>query len=381
MKRTYILYCALSSIITFSNFTIAEEAADNTVILDETGVKNLRIKTVMCEERDFEQTVFAIGRVEEIPGNQYAVSSRISGRAIKVNAFIGDYVEKGQVLVSVESRQPGDPPPVIELKAPHNGLITKAHVLTGQPVQPNEELFDISDRTSMWIAAQIPEQRAAGIKIGTKARISFPAVDGDPIEAKLLRFGVQADRNAGAVVGIFEVKNKDGRLSPGMRAELEIITSTRPNVLAVPESAVQGDPSSRVVYVKHVELDNAFVKAPVVLGAKGGGWIEVIQGIFPGDEVVTQGAYSLGFVGGGSVSLKEALDAAHGHEHNEDGSEMTTKQKAASEVGDGHGPGESNKSGAPGWLIYYAGASTLLLVFFAQLWWNLKRKESPSHAG
>ena len=265
MKRTYILYCALSSIITFSNFTIAEEAADNTVILDETGVKNLRIKTVMCEERDFEQTVFAIGRVEEIPGNQYAVSSRISGRAIKVNAFIGDYVEKGQVLVSVESRQPGDPPPVIELKAPHNGLITKAHVLTGQPVQPNEELFDISDRTSMWIAAQIPEQRAAGIKIGTKARISFPAVDGDPIEAKLLRFGVQADRNAGAVVGIFEVKNKDGRLSPGMRAELEIITSTRPNVLAVPESAVQGDPSSRVVYVKHVELDNAFVGYPYQL--------------------------------------------------------------------------------------------------------------------
>ena len=227
MNRTHILSCTISSVLLFTNFVMAEEASDNTVILDEVGVKNLRIKTVMCDERDFEQTVFAIGRVEDIPGNQYAVSSRISGRAIKVNAFIGDYVKKGQILVSVESRQPGDPPPVIEFKAPHSGLITKAHVLKGQPVEPEEELFDISDRTSLWIAAQIPEQRAAGIKVGTKARISFPAVDGDPIEAKLLRFGVKANRNAGAVVGIFEVKNEDGLLFPGMRAELEIITSTR----------------------------------------------------------------------------------------------------------------------------------------------------------
>jgi len=380
MNRTHILSCTISSVLLFTNFVMAEEASDNTVILDEVGVKNLRIKTVMCDERDFEQTVFAIGRVEDIPGNQYAVSSRISGRAIKVNAFIGDYVKKGQILVSVESRQPGDPPPVIEFKAPHSGLITKAHVLKGQPVEPEEELFDISDRTSLWIAAQIPEQRAAGIKVGTKARISFPAVDGDPIEAKLLRFGVKANRNAGAVVGIFEVKNEDGLLFPGMRAELEIITSTRPNVLAVPEVAVQGDPSSRVVYVKHVELENAFVKSPVILGEKGDGWIEVKQGIFPGDEVVTRGAYSLGFVGGGGISLREALDAAHGHPHNEDGSEMTPEQEAAQKGGDDHGYGEGGKSGAPGWLIYYAGASTLLLVFFAQLWWNLKRKESPRHA-
>lgn len=385
MNRSYIVSYAIGSIIIFSGIAMAEESAENsaenTVILDATGVKNLRIKTLMCEERDFEKTVFAIGRVEDIPGNQYSVSSRISGRAIKVNAFIGDYVEKGKVLVSVESRQPGDPPPVIELKAPHSGLITKAHVLKGQPVEPDQDLFDISDRSRMWIAAQIPEQRAAGIKVGTKARISFPAVGGEPIEAKLLRFGVKADRSAGAVVGIFEVTNKGERLAPGMRAELEIITSVRPNVLAVPESAVQGDPASRVVYIKHVELDNAFVKSPVVLGEKGGGWIEVKQGMFPGDEVVTQGSYSLGFVGGGGgISLKEALDAAHGHEHNEDGSKMTDEQKAVKEGGDDHGHGDGGESGAPGWLIYYAGACTLLLVFFAQLWWNLKRKESTRHA-
>jgi hypothetical protein len=48
----------------------------------------------------------------------------------------------------------------------------------------------------------------------------------------------------------------------------------------------------------------------------------------PADEVVTRGVYSLSFAGGGSISLKEALDAAHGHEHAEDGSELTPEKRA-----------------------------------------------------
>lgn len=122
MKRSLV---PLFLLLTHSGYLPAAEdakRATNTVILDEIGVKNLHLATVMVEERDFEQTVFAIGRVEEIPGNQYSVSSRIAGRAIAVNAFIGDTVKKGQALVRVESRQPGDPPPTIELTTPLDGL-------------------------------------------------------------------------------------------------------------------------------------------------------------------------------------------------------------------------------------------------------------------
>lgn len=357
----------------------AEEAIDpkdaaNTVILDESGVKNLRLETVMVEERDFESTIFAIGRVEEIPGNQYSVSSRITGRAIEVKAFFGDHVKKGQVLVRVESRQPGNPPPVIELTAPHDGLITQSPVLQGQPVEPDEDLLVISDRSEMWVVARIPEQRAAGVAPGTRARIRFPALGGEPITAELVRFGVNADREAGAVEGIFRVANPDDSLQPGMRAEFDIVVSTRPDVLAIPEESLQGDPSSRVVYVKHFDLPNAFVKAPVVVGEKAGGWVEVKEGLFPADEVVTQGSYMLGFVGGGgSVSLKEALDAAHGHEHAEDGSELSPEDLAKEEAEHGEAGGPAG-GGAPRWLIYYAVGITMLLIFFAQLWWNLKRK-------
>jgi multidrug efflux pump subunit AcrA (membrane-fusion protein) len=379
---------AVSGLIAVSGLTAvmaAEKAFDpeeaaNTIILDETGVKNLRLETVMVEERDFESTIFAIGRVEEIPGNQYSVSSRIPGRAVEVNAFLGDRVKEGQVLFRVESRQPGNPPPVIELTAPHDGLVTESHVLQGQPIEPDNELLDVSDRSEMWVVARIPEQRAAGITPGTKARIRFPALGGEAITAELLRFGVKADREAGAIEGIFRVPNPDSRLQPGMRAEFDIIVSSRPNVLAVPAEAVQGDPAARVVYAKHLDLPNAFVKAPVVIGEKSGGWVEVKQGLFPGDEVVTQGSYMLGFVGGGgSVSLKEALDAAHGHEHSEDGSELSPEDLAKEEAEHG-GHAEGGSGGAPKWLIYYAGGITLLLIVVGQLLWNTKRKGGTHHA-
>ena len=65
----------------------AEEAIDperaaNTIILTESGVKNLRIELIEAEERTFNETVFAIGRIEDVPGRGYAISSRIPGLSL-----------------------------------------------------------------------------------------------------------------------------------------------------------------------------------------------------------------------------------------------------------------------------------------------------------
>jgi hypothetical protein len=308
------------------------------------------------------------------------LSSRIPGRAVAVNAIVGDRVEAGQTLVAVESRQPGDPPPTVELKAPQGGLVVDSHVFLGQPVEPEQELLDISDRSEMWAVAQVPEQEAASVKVGTPARIVVPAAGGAPVEATVMRFGVSADREAGTVEAIFQLDNPDGRLQPGMRAEFSVITGKRDGVMAVPLESVQGDPARRVVYVKDFELPNVFVRAPVVLGEQNDTHVEVLSGLLPGDEVVTRGSYSLGFAGGGSgLSLKEVLDAAHGHEHNEDGSEITPGQAAGGhrdEHGDDHEHhGEAGASS--GWLRAYAIAATLAALVFAQLAWKLSRRNRP----
>ena len=150
---------------------------------------------------------------------------------------------------------------------------------------------------------------------------------GTTIDGELLRFDPKASDEGGTIGAIFKVSNKGMRLRPGMRAEFSIVTSSRENVMAVPREALQGDAAHRVVYVKHIEIPNAFLRLPVQTGEKNDRYVEILGGLFPGDEVVTKGSYALSFASGSGLSLKDALDAAHGHQHNEDGSELTDSQK------------------------------------------------------
>jgi len=372
MKSLWIPFtlCCISSVAT------ASERAANTIILDETGVKNLGIQTEWVEEQNFEHSVFAIGRIEEIPANHSVLSTRVAGRVKAVHVFEGDRVKAGDPVAVIETRQLGDPPPSVTLKAPQDGLVTNSHIRLGQPVEPDAELMDFSDRSKVWAVAKVPEQAAAEIGVGSFAHIRVPALGDVQLDAKLLRFGVAADRASGTVEAIFELENKDGRLRPGLRVEFAIVVSETADVIAVPRESVQGDPSARVVFVKDFDLENAFVRVPVVLGTRNDRYVEVKSGLFPGDEVVTQGAYSLMFAGGGQqMSLKEALDAAHGHEHNEDGSEITAEQRAAKKaqanVQDSsheHGHGGMNR-----WLVAYAVIMSVLSIVLIQKIQNQKR--------
>lgn len=348
-------------ILIFST-AFASERGANTIVLDERGVKNLGIEFATAEETDFEESIFALGRVEQIPEKQAVLSSRIPGRVAAINAHVGDQVEAGQELVRIESRQAGDPPPSIVLKAPIAGVVSESHVRLGEPVDPDKELLDILDLREVWAVARVPEHHAGRLEPGkTTAHIRVPALGPEFLTGTLLRLGTAADRESGSIDAIFRVPNPDMRLRPGMRAEFSIVTELRKNVMSVPREAIQGDPSNRIVYVKDFDLPNAFVRTSVQLGTRNEKSVEIKSGLFPGDEVVTKGSYLLGSAGGGGISLKEALDAAHGHEHNEDGSELTAEQKAGKSGGTA-ATGHKHAEGSPLTLILGIACAVLLAL-------------------
>lgn len=364
----------------------ASDRSKNTIILDDQAVRNLRIITVEADYTDFEETVFAIGSIVEIPANQAVLSTRVAGHIVELNAYEGDFVEKGQRIAVIESLLAGDPPPRVPLIAPISGIVVSSQIKLGQPADPADELMHISDRSKMWALAQIPEQEAARVRPGTRAYIRVPAIGETVIESSVLRIGMKADPYTNTVETLFEINNEDGRLRPGMRAEFSVILETHSNVLAVPREAIQGTPAQRIVFVKDFELPSAFVRSPVVLGRSNERYVEILEGLFPGDEVVTRGSYNLSFAGGSSISLKEALDAAHGHTHNEDGSEITSNE---SHTHNHHEHDEEEEhSHISKYVTYLAGYAiivTILLLVMAQKNWNRKRadeqqKEAKPHA-
>lgn len=336
MKR--FLISSLFVVVPLS-LTASAEPADrraNTVVLDAAAVKNLRIQTVVTEPGDFEETVFALGRIEVYPGQRAAISSRIAGRALDVHLKLDHAVEKGAPALVVESRQIGDPPPRVTLAAPISGIVSAVNIVPGQPVSPDAILAEILDLTEVYALARVPEHLASRLRPGQRAHITVAAVSGETFPAELEHLGAVADPASGTVEAAFHVDNPALKLRPGMRAEFSIITATHANITSVPRAALQGTPADRFVYVKDFDLPHAFVKTPVVTGRANDHSVEIVSGLLPFDEVVTRGAYSLAFAGGGTLSLKEALDAAHGHEHNADGSEIRPGQNVAN-ANDDHG--------------------------------------------
>jgi cobalt-zinc-cadmium efflux system membrane fusion protein len=330
-----------------------------TIVLGQAAVQSLGLETVEASETAFEETAYTLGRIRVAPGHRAVVSSRIAGRAIDVDAHIDTTVKKGETVLSVESRQPGDPPPVVKLVAPISGLVSAVNIAPGQPVEPDASLIEIVNLHTVHAVAAVPEYLAGRLKHGQQARIRVAGVPDREFLATVEHFGAEADAEAGTIEAAFHVDNPDLLLRPGMRAEFAIILGRRENVMSVPREAVQGDAANRVVYVKHFDLPDSFIRTPVKIGQSNDSRVEILGGLFPGDEVVTKGAYMLGFAGGSGPSLKEALDAAHGHEHNEDGSEMTAAQRAAKAAA--NRPGEQ-QAPSPFVTRFFMATTALLLV-------------------
>lgn len=368
----------LSAAFTGAVAAISPERQANTVVLDKQRAENLGIETVEAQKADFEQTFFALGRIAVIPSKRGVVSSRIPGRIVELRAYEGEQVIAGQSAVVIESRQPGNPPPRVTLKTPLAGMVMKTHASLGEPVEPDTAILEINDLREVHAVANVPESQAGRIKVGTRARITIAAFPDETFEGELLRFGTAADAGSGTIDAVFLLRDLDGRVRPNMRAEFSVITSTRKDVTAIPLEALQGDSTNPYVFVKDFQLDYAYVKTPLRLGERNDHVVEVLGGLFPADEIVTTGAYPLAFAGAGSISLKEALDAAHGHEHNEDGSEMTAEQRRAKQAEKTGGAGGGGDGGPL--TIFLAALSGLLAVLLLLSVTVFRRKHPKEEA-
>lgn len=340
----------------------ATDESGQTVVLDETALRNLDLETATAEETSFHTTVFALGEIDHTRHAHTVVSSRIAGRVVEDPIHEGEFAVKGQVLARIESRQPGESPPIVDLVAPADGLVAATEIHLGAPVEPDMRLIELFDLSTVWVVAKVRQADARVLRDDPAAEIRVPALGDEPMTARYLRQGVGTDAEAGIVEAVFTLPNPENRMRPGMRAEVSIIAESRDGVLSVPREAVQGTGADRHVFIRHYEIDRAFVKLPVVVGEIDGGRAEIVSGLFPGDEVVTRGAYALSFAGGGNASLKDALDAAHGHVHHEDGSEMTPEERAA--AADGHAGGHDARGGhgASPLTVFFAVASGALLL-------------------
>ena len=199
--------------------------------------------------------------------------------------------------------------------APASGVIINRLVEPGTTVAASFQtpsLFEIAaDTTRMQVEASVDEADIGLIRDGQQVFFTVDAYPGErfPANVTQIRKGSTETQNVVSYLTILEVDNGDGRLLPGMTANVQIVTGTRRNVMRVPTQALRFRPRAADRPEEEEESDAAprptGPSAPVSVwvatdddyrpaarevrvGLQGEDYVEILSGLRPGDRVLTR---------------------------------------------------------------------------------------------
>ncbi len=184
--------------------------------------------------------------------------------------------------------QRGQAARLVTVAAPRNGVVLNRAVSAGTAVDPSTEILTIADLSTVWVIAEIPERDAARVSVGSTATLSFPMAGLESFAAKVEFVYPTLSERTRAVRVRLPVANRDGKLRPGMYGSAEFAAVQR-EALTVVRDAVVDTGESQHVFVHNAqgELEPRSVK----VGSRLGDRIEIVDGLAPGEHVVTTGVF------------------------------------------------------------------------------------------
>ncbi len=343
----------------------APPLADNVMTIGPTRLQSIGVRFGVAERRPLERTVRTVGRVEIDERRLAHVNIKIEGwiDELYVN-YTGERVARGQLLFTVYSpelvatqreyllalrsqrtlgrsefpevaagaqsllevtrqrlqlwdipehqirdlERTGTVLRTLHIHSPITGTVINKVALAGMHVNPGDELYTIADLSRVWILADIYEYELPLMKIGQHATVSLSYDPGTVFEGRVAFIYPTVDPQTRTAKVRFEIGNPGELLKPGMYAtvELRIPLGTR---LVIPREAVLDSGERQVVFISH--RGGVLEWRTVQLGLRVGDWVEVLEGVQAGEQIVT----SANFLIDSESRLKAAVGGMHGARH------------------------------------------------------------------
>ena len=195
--------------------------------------------------------------------------------------------------------------------APVSGIVLEKKAVQGMRFQPGEPLYQIADLSQVWVLADISEQDIGQVRTGSIARVNIDAYPDKSFEGKIAFVYPTLNSVTRTVQVRVEIANPQGLLKPSMFADVILPVGSRAQVLTVPASAVIDSGVRQVVLVQLAQ--GRFAPRTVTLGSRSNDYVEILDGISAGEQVVTSALFLID----AESNLKAALGglgdhAAHG---------------------------------------------------------------------
>jgi len=184
--------------------------------------------------------------------------------------------------------------------APFAGLIARRYVNVGEFVSPGQKLFDLVALDPIEVEFHLPERDSSRVHLGALVEVRVAPFPDEIFYARVSVISPTIDPASRTLRVKAQVPNEDGRLKPGLFARADLGVAERPNVPMIPEEAVLQRSDGSVVF--RLVGEDRVERVRIRTGVYREGWVEVAEGLSPGDRVVLRGQTAL--IDGSVVSLR-----------------------------------------------------------------------------
>ncbi len=178
-----------------------------------------------------------------------------------------------------------------EIRAPFDGVIIDKHIGLGVAVKEDDNIFIISDLSSVWAEFSVSAKDLNNLRIGDQAKIE--AIDsGAKITGKVSYLGQLIGERSQTAIARVQIENPKMAWRSGLKVIIQVLADKINTPIAVNSAAVSiinGEPS---VFVRTAD---GFIVQPVVTGRSDNSFIEIDKGLNPGAEYATDAETLINF--------------------------------------------------------------------------------------
>ncbi len=182
----------------------------------------------------------------------------------------------------------------VMIRAPSSGIVMKRDITSGASVNPGDQLFFISDLSSVWVIAEVSEKYLTTVRVGLPVEIHVAAFPETSFAGKITRISEVMNPQTRTVEVRCLADNRQGRLKAEMFATVSfgsLAMGEKRSAVLVSQKALQEMEGQTIVFV--ARDGNQFERRPVKIGRKQGELVEVISGLSGRERIVTTGSFML----------------------------------------------------------------------------------------
>jgi RND family efflux transporter MFP subunit len=334
--------------------------------IDPVTVQNMGVRTEPVTKRRLKKTIRTTGKIDYNESKVYTVNTKIMGWIEKLHiSYTGQPVRKGQPLLDIYSpelvttqqeylqairyrarlagsdieeaikgteelvqstkrrliywdipeseiralEEQGIPQKTMTILSPVDGVVIDKMIWQGQNVMPGMTLYKIADLSTLWILVDIYEYELSWVEIGQKAEVELAYLPGKSFSGTVTYIYPYLDAETRTAKVRIQVTNTPNfEFKPEMYVTVKLISPVLVDAVGVPDQAIIRSGERNVVVIS---LGGGyFDPREVKLGVSADGYVQIIEGVHAGEEIVTSSQFLID----SESNLKAAINAMRGHE-------------------------------------------------------------------